>query len=355
MPLSLLEDVLDSLVTAVVRLDALLRVEYLNPAAADVLETSPRQAQGRKLRDLLPADEALAGFVERARARREPLAVAELALVTGLPPGRRRTVACEVQPLDGGGVQIELHVLERRQLVAEETSLWQHQQAQRRLLQALAHEIKNPLSGLRGAAQLLAAEGDGRQREYLDVMLRETDRLRELVDALLGPARAPRLAPVNIHAVLEHVRAVMQPGLPANLDWQRDYDPSLPELEADADQLTQVFLNLASNAVEALAGRRDARVIVRSRAERQYTLGGRLHRTALRVDIEDNGPGVAEHLRETLFLPLISGRADGSGLGLAIAQDIVQRHGGLIELRGEPGRTVFAVILPLTRNGNDNE
>lgn len=342
-----LEDILDSLAAAVLRLDADNVVRYLNPAAADLLETGQRHAIGRRLAELLPLDDQLQPYTERARRHGEPLAVAEMELICGLPPGRRRRVGCDLVPVeDGRGVQLELRGLDRRQLIAEETGLWQNHQAQRLLFQALAHEIKNPLGGLRGAAQLLATEIDAPElREYLDVMLRETSRLRDLVDTLLGPARPLRFEAVNVHAVLEHVRAVMQPVLPAGIDWQRDYDPSLPEINGDADQLTQVFLNLAGNAVEALE--QSGQLQLRTRIERQYTLAGRRHRMAIRIDVEDSGPGVPESIREALFLPLVTGRANGSGLGLAIAQDTVQRHGGLIEWRSQPGQTVFSVILPL--------
>lgn len=332
---------------AVLRLDAENVVRYLNPAAADLLETGQRHGQGRTLAELLPLDDQLHAYAARAREHGEPLAVAEMELVCGLPPGRRRRVACDLVPVDDGqAIQLELRALDRRQLIAEETGLWQNQQAQRLLFQALAHEIKNPLGGLRGAAQLLATEIDAPElREYLDVMLRETSRLRDLVDTLLGPARALHFEPVNVHAVLEHVRNVLQPAVPAAIEWLRDYDPSLPEIKGDADQLTQVFLNLAGNAIEAL--NQSGQLHIRTRIERQYTLAGRRHRMAIRIDVEDNGPGVPDNIREALFLPLVTGRANGSGLGLAIAQDIVQRHGGLIEWRSQPGETVFSVILPL--------
>lgn len=342
-----LDDILDSLAIAVLRLDADNVVRYLNPAAADLLDTGQRHGYGRRLAELLPLDDQLRTYAARARERGEPLAVAEMDLFCGLPPGRHRRVACDLVPVDDGQtVQLELRVLERRQLIAEETGLWQSYQAQRLLFRALAHEIKNPLGGLRGAAQLLATEIDAPElREYLDVMLRETSRLRDLVDTLLGPGRPLRLEPVNVHAVLEHVRHVMQPAVPAAIEWRRDYDPSLPEMTGDADQLTQVFLNLAGNAIEAL--QQPGQLLFRTRIERQYTLAGRPHRMAIRVDVEDNGAGVPETIREALFLPLVTGRANGSGLGLAIAQDIVQRHGGLIEWRSQPGETVFSVILPL--------
>ena len=345
-----LDDILDSLTTAVIRIDADDRVGYLNTAAVDLLETGVRHAQGHTLREVLPVDEQLAAYVDRARRNGEPLAIAELVLTCGAPPGRRRLVGCEILPLESGIIQIEIRLQDRRYAIAEENGIHLDRQSQRLLFQALAHEIKNPLSGLRGAAQLLVAEaGDSVPREYLDVMLRETDRLRDLVDGLLGPARAPRFSPVNIHAVLEHVRAILAIDLPPALAWLRDYDPSLPELMADADHLTQVFLNLAGNALEALDGKGCLRV--RTRVERHFIRGQR-HRMALRVDVEDNGPGVSEAMRGSLFLPLVTSRADGTGLGLSIAQDIVERHGGVIEWTSEPGSTVFSVILPLHANSD---
>ena len=344
-------DILENLVSGVLRLGQDGRIRYLNPAAADLFATSPRHASGRHLAELLPLDENLAVFADRARRDGEPLSVAELDLVCGAPPGQRRRVACDILPLDDGQLQVEIQALDRRQLVAEETGLWRNHQAQRLLFQALAHEVKNPLSGLKGAAQLLAAETtDPAQREYLDIMLRETDRLRDLVDGLLGPARPPRYSRVNIHEVLEHVHGLLQPSQADTLAWRRDYDPSLPPLDADADQLTQVFLNLVGNAIEAVHGK--GRIGLRTRVERRYTSGGRQHRLAIRIDIEDDGPGVAEHLHGSLFLPLVTGRADGTGLGLPIAQDIVQRHGGLIEWRSAPGNTVFSVILPVRRQAD---
>lgn len=346
------EDILDTLVTAVLRLDGGDRVEYLNPAAASLLETSPGHARGKKLRDLLPVDETLVTYIDRARRGGEPLALAEIELSCGVPPGKRRRTSCDILPLDAGAIQVEFQVLDRRPWTGREPALAHDPQSQRLLFQALAHEVKNPLSGLRGAAQLMAAETvDPAQREYLDVMLRETGRLRDLVDDLLGPARPPRFAAINIHEVLEHVRALLASGN-KRIEWRRDYDPSLPELRGDPDQLAQVFLNLAGNAIEATNGKGE--IGLRTRIERQVVIGGLRHRTGIRVDIEDKGPGVPEHLRGSLFLPLVTGRADGTGLGLAIAQDIVQRHGGLIDWKSEPGMTVFSVLLPIEGPRHEN-
>ncbi|HEX6929531.1 MAG TPA: nitrogen regulation protein NR(II) [Gammaproteobacteria bacterium] len=349
------EDILEALVTAVLRLDGEDRIEYLNPAAAGLLEASPRHARGKTLADLLPVDETLAAYIARARHGREPLALPDIELAVGPPPGKRRQASCDILPLEAGRVQIEFQLADRRQLGFQEPGLPHDQRAQRLLFQALAHEVKNPLSGMRGAAQLLAAETtDPAHHEYLDIMLRETGRLRDLVDSLLGPARAPRLLAVNIHQVLEHVRGLLSP---ANdrIAWRRDYDPSLPEMRGDPDQLAQVFLNLMGNAVEALNG--VGEIALRTRIERRLVIGASQHRSGMRIDIEDNGPGVPEALRGSLFLPLVTGRADGTGLGLSIAQDIVQRHGGLITWKSEPGRTVFSVLLPVTGsdNGSANE
>lgn len=341
---SLPEEILDAQLTAVLRFDGDGRVAYLNPSAAALLETGERVALGRSLQDLLPLDENLAAYVHRARLQGEPLAVAELSLVTGLPPGHRTSVSCDISPLDNG-LLLELRPLERRQMIAAENTLWENQRRQRQLFQSLAHEIRNPLAGLRGAAQLLASEIEREDlREYLDVMLRETDRLRDLLDALAGVPRAPRYERVNIHGVLEHVLTLLQPLKTPGQQWRRDYDPSLPELEADEAQLTQVFLNLVKNALQAI--RNHGTLTVRTRIERQYTLGGRRHRQVLKVEVEDDGPGVPESLRDRLFLPFASRTPGGMGLGLAISQDIIQQHHGLIEHRGEPGRTVFVVILP---------
>lgn len=351
MPDTLHEDILDSLVTAVLRLDGDDRVDYLNPAAASLLETSPRHARGKRLTELLPVEETLAVYVARARNGGEPLTLAEIELTPGPPPGKRRYASCEILPLEAGGIQVEFQVLDRRQSGPYETGLSQSHQAQRLLFQALAHEVKNPLSGLRGAAQLLAAENtDPDQREYLDVMLRETDRLRDLVDDLLGPARPPQFASVNIHEVLEHVRMLLAAGN-EHIHWQRDYDPSLPELRGDADQLTQVFLNLVANAVEAMQGKGILRL--RTRIERLALAGDSRQRTGIRIDIEDDGPGVPEHLRDSLFLPLVTSRAEGTGLGLAIARDIVRRHGGNIDWQRAGDMTVFSVVLPVKAPTNE--
>jgi two-component system nitrogen regulation sensor histidine kinase GlnL len=235
-------------------------------------------------------------------------------------------------------------------------------QANKELVRNLAHEIKNPLGGIRGAAQLLAMEVTSRElTEYTQVIIHEADRLQALVDRLLAPHRRPQVvADVNIHEVCERVRSLILAEFPRGLDVQRDYDTSLPEFRGDREQLIQAVLNIAHNATQALGGAAepevpysgriasgDARLVLRTRVARQATFGRQRFRLALELHIEDNGPGVPEELRERIFHPLISGREGGSGLGLTLAQTFVQQHQGTIECDSVPGRTVFKILIPL--------
>jgi two-component system nitrogen regulation sensor histidine kinase GlnL len=222
----------------------------------------------------------------------------------------------------------------------------QHQAA-RALVRGLAHEIKNPLGGLRGAAQLLERElPDPALAEYTRVIIDEADRLQALVDRLLGPNRVPSYRRVNIHQVLERVRALVKAEAGQQLLIERDYDPSIPDLYGDADQLIQAVLNITRNAARAL-GTSGGKIILRSRVLRQLTLGSHRHRLVAQIEIEDDGPGIPEDLRHKIFYPMLSASAGGQGIGLSIAQSLVSQHGGLIELRSRPGQTVFTVFLPV--------
>jgi two-component system, NtrC family, nitrogen regulation sensor histidine kinase GlnL len=214
------------------------------------------------------------------------------------------------------------------------------------VLRGLAHEVKNPLGGLRGAAQLLERElSDKQLKEYTRIIVHEADRLRNLVDRVMGGYTPLNKRPVNVHEVLEHVRKLVLVETPVGLTVRCDYDPSLPTLQADAEQLIQAALNILRNSVQALGGK--GTVVIRTRIERSFTIGHTHHRLALRVDIEDNGPGIPAELLDKIFYPMVTGRADGTGLGLSIAQDIVARHGGLIECASQPGRTLFTLYLPV--------
>ncbi|MEX8496991.1 MAG: nitrogen regulation protein NR(II) [Leptothrix ochracea] len=250
--------------------------------------------------------------------------------------------------------QVLLEVVEIKQQARQdrETRTLDQARMTKELIRNLAHEIKNPLGGIRGAAQLLEMDlNDKALIEYTQVIIHEVDRLQGLVDRLLAPHRRPQMvADVNIHEVLERVRALVLIECPKGLELVRDYDISLPEFRGDREQLIQAVLNVTQNAAQALAARRQegsARIILRTRAARQITIGLHRYRLALELHIEDNGPGVAAEIRDRIFFPLVSGRDGGSGLGLTLAQDFIQQHRGTIECESEPGRTLFRILIPL--------
>jgi two-component system nitrogen regulation sensor histidine kinase GlnL len=245
---------------------------------------------------------------------------------------------------------LEFHTIERPLKLAREEQMLDQTQANRLLLRNLAHEIKNPLGGIRGAAQLLEQELEKPAlREYTQVVIQEADRLRSLMEKLLTPQHAPHFSALNIHEVLERVRSVVLAELPEGLIIRRDYDLSLPDLHGDKEQLIQVVLNIVRNAAQAMHGK--GQIILRTRIIRQVTLMKKLYRLAMLVQVTDNGPGIPTHLSDKIFYPLVSGRAEGHGLGLTLAQDFVSQHQGSIEFESEPGRTTFTVMLPLSNLG----
>ena len=259
-----------------------------------------------------------------------------------------------VNQMDSGDavVVVELVEIEQQTRQQREERALDQAQANKELIRNLAHEIKNPLGGIRGAAQLLEMELDSRTlSEYTQVIIKEADRLQALVDRLLAPHRKPHVvSDVNIHEVCERVRALILAEFPRGLSVKRDYDISIPDFRGDREQLIQAVLNMAHNAAQALVDRvaaSDALITLRTRIARQVTLGKHRYRLALELHIEDNGPGVAESIRERIFFPLVSGREGGSGLGLTLAQTFVQQHQGTIECESEPGKTIFKIVIPL--------
>jgi two-component system, NtrC family, nitrogen regulation sensor histidine kinase GlnL len=250
-------------------------------------------------------------------------------------------------------VAVEIIEIEQQTRQDREERVHDQARANKELVRNLAHEIKNPLGGIRGAAQLLGMELEGKREltEYTQVIIAEADRLQLLVDRLLAPHRqAQKVADVNIHEVCERVRALVLAEHPRGLAVVRDYDTSLPEFRGDREQLIQVVLNIARNACQALTERiatGDARLVLRTRVTRQVTIGKQRWRLALELHVEDNGPGVPEAIRDRIFYPLVTGREGGSGLGLTLAQTFVQQHQGTIECDSAPGRTVFTVLIPL--------
>ncbi len=340
--------ILENLSTAVLLLDTGLRLQEMNPAAEMLLGLSAKQALGREAARLLAGGDALLARLRESLADPHPFSAdhVELRLATG----RRLTVDVRVSPFEyrGGtaGLLLELNQVDRRLRLAREERMSGQHAAHRAVLRGLAHEIKNPLGGLRGAAQLLERDLDDRDlKAYTRIIIHEADRLRNLVDRMIGPARPLARAPYNVHQALEHVARLIAVEYPATLGLRKDYDPSLPEILGDGERLTQAFLNLVRNAAQAVAGKGE--ITLRSRAERKFTIRGRFHRLVLRVDVIDNGPGVDEALGERIFYPMVTSKPEGTGLGLSIAQEVVQQHDGLITWRSVPGETVFSVYLPL--------
>jgi two-component system nitrogen regulation sensor histidine kinase GlnL len=342
------ESIVENLTTAVVVADAALRLKAVNPAGEILFELSAKQMVGQALERLWPQTASLAGLFA------DILQSAHSFTRRGLPlplPGREVLVDMTVTAILPGvesGVReavllFELNQVDRLRRLAHEEELVDRHLAQRAVVRGLAHEIKNPLGGLRGAAQLLERKLSDSEREYTRIIIREADRLQGLVDRLAGPTRPYLPVQVNIHQVLEHVRSLILAEVGEGFVLRRDYDPSIPEFAGDPDQLVQAVLNLVRNAVQAPSHL----IVLRSRIERQFTIGQRRHKLVLRAEVEDDGPGVPQSLRDTLFYPMVTGHAAGTGLGLSIAQDIARRHGGLIEYTSRPARTVFTLFLPL--------
>ena len=339
---------LRQLSSPVLLFDRALRLSFLNPAAEDLLGSSAQRCLGRSLDDLFNG--AAAAVAHCAKAALDSGATyTERAFEMPIAPGCDKTVDCTITPLaDGRGVVVELVSLER-QLQIRRGEDWRNRQAALRTLwRELAHEVKNPLAGIRGAAQLLERElPDDDLREYTRVIIGEADRLRDLVDGLLGPNRPPKLGPINLHEALERVHLLIQAEAPATVRLVRDYDPSIPSLCADKNLLVQAFMNLARNALQAVGD--EGRITLKSRVERQFVIHSKRYRLVARAVVADDGPGVADDIADRIFYPLISNRDNGSGLGLPIAQSAVSRHGGLIEWNSRPGHTEFSVILPIAQ------
>lgn len=332
-------------------LDEDLVIAYLNTAAETLLGVSARRVVGRPIGDVVHPSTELVALCKRALATGLTFGLRELAVRTG---DRDVLLDCHAAPLERERfLLLELLDTERDRKMRREAALIAQQQLSRRIIRQLAHEVKNPLGGLRGAAQLLERQlPDPELKAYTRVIIEEADRLASLVDGILRAGGAPRIEEVNIHRITEHVAQLIEAEKPAGVELIRDYDPSLPPVNADRNQMIQAFLNLARNALQSVG--ETGRLVFRTRALPNFVLGGEQHRLVLSAEVEDNGPGIPDELKDTIFYPLVTGRSMGTGLGLTIAQDLVSRNGGLIEFTSQPGRTVFQLRLPAI-NGNNGE
>ncbi|HCD26113.1 MAG TPA: PAS domain-containing sensor histidine kinase [Gammaproteobacteria bacterium] len=349
-------DVIDALITAVIVLDSDLRVTFVNTAAEQILGLSASQAQGQLMQRLLIRTDTLVPALRRALDERQPFTARDTRL--HLPDQVIEDVDLSTSLLDHTqGLVIEMRPTTRLNTISQNRSSAATQETTRSLIRGLAHEVKNPLGGIRGAAQLLERDlPTAELREYTRVIINEADRLSSLVDRMLGPRQVPLTEPQNLPELCEHVIQILasdslQTGQ-TPIEWHRDYDPSLPEVEADRDQLIQALLNVAKNACEALVNQAQGHVCVKTRVIRQFTIGTVRHRQVICLSVSDNGPGIEPEMLEKIFFPMISGKSNGSGLGLAIAQNIISQHQGTIQVSSKPGQTTFSIYLPFTQETN---
>ncbi|WXL27920.1 nitrogen regulation protein NR(II) [Ectopseudomonas mendocina] len=343
---------LDNLTTATLLLNAGLRLEYMNPAAEMLLAVSGQRSHGQFISELFTESEEALNALHLAVEQAHPFNKRETVLMT--ISGQPLTVDYAVTPVLNKGetlLLLEIHPRDRLLRITKEEAQLSKQETTKLLVRGLAHEIKNPLGGIRGAAQLLARElPEDSLRDYTNVIIEEADRLRNLVDRMLGSNKLPSLTQTNIHEVLERVSSLIEAESQGRIVLVRDYDPSIPDVLIDREQMIQAVLNIVRNAMQALTESAEAtpgRITLRTRTMRQFTIGHNRHRLVAKIEIIDNGPGIPPELQETIFYPMVSGRAEGTGLGLAITQNIISQHQGLIECESHPGHTVFSVFLPL--------
>ena len=344
---------LDLLSSSVLVLDNTHVIRYLNSAAENLLALSSKICVGARLDALIDCPGALREALDNAVALGWSYTGQGIALAR--PDGVVLQLNCTVNPTDSAlsSLLVEFWPIDQQLKATREERQIAEQLASRELIRNLAHEVKNPLGGIRGAAQLLEHElNNPGLREYTQVIIKEADRLQDLMKRLLSPHRPMQPGPVNIHEILERVRSLLNAEFPQTLSVRRDYDTSLPDLVGDREQLIQAVLNIARNAAQAIKGAAGSaasvgEITLRTRIDRQVTLAKKRHRLALCVQVIDNGPGIPDDIRERMFYPLVSGRQGGSGLGLTLAQSFVQQHQGTIECESRPGYTCFTIRMPL--------
>ena len=337
--------ILNSLFTHILLLNDQLHIIFANSSAQQLLGQSTKKLYGSFFPDLLSYCSLDISLMSTTLAQGQGFTDNEVDMVVN---DKLYVMSLTAQQFVDNKILIEMTPLNNHKRLSKEQLQYAQQTAARDLVRGLAHEIKNPLGGLRGAAQLLARElpNDDLQ-EYTQVIIEQADRLRNLVDRLLGPQQRLQQNVQNIHQALERTYALLKLEKPVNVEIIRDYDPSLPELSHDPEQLEQVIINIVRNALQSLGNQPDGCITIRTRTAFQVTIHGTRYRLCARIDIEDNGPGVPVHLQDTLFYPLVSGRDNGSGLGLSIARNIIDQHHGKIEFISWPTHTEFSIYLPI--------
>lgn len=347
---------IENLATATLVFGADLRLVYMNPAAEMLMGASIRKTRGKPAGAMIKNVEDFEGHLRRASESGQSFKEHELPML--LVSGKGITVDCmistTIEPGESQQIIVELQQVDRHLRISREETLLAQNVATRALVRGVAHEVKNPLGGLRGAAQLLERELPNESlKEYTRIIIGEADRLQNLVDKMLGPNNLPEIGMVNIHEVLERVRTLSLAEVNQGVVIRRDYDTSIPEFVADKDLLIQAVLNIVRNAIQAVA--RNGEIRLKTRIDRQYTIGNTRYRHVVRIDVIDNGPGIAEDMLERIFYPMVTTKEEGTGLGLSIAQSLINRHKGIIECRSRKGETVFSIKIPLITEMQDEQ
>lgn len=350
--------IVDNQVTAVLIIDDGLVIKYANPAAEQLFTQSLRKIVDHPFSSLIQHSSLDLKLLNQPLQNGQSITDSD---VTFIINGIRQTVEVTISPIiwQGDAMLIaEMRKVDQQRRISQELNQHVQQQAAKLLIRGLAHEIKNPLGGLRGAAQLLErALPNPELKEYTQMIIVQADRLRLLVDRLIGPQKPGKKQRANLHLVLEKIRQLLELDIGKNIKIERDYDPSLPEIFMVPDQIEQAFLNIISNAAQILANHEAGRIIIRTRTVHQTNIHGQNHKLAAKVDVIDNGPGIPTDLQDTLFYPMVSGREGGTGLGLSIAQNLIDQHQGKIEVVSWPGKTIFTTYLPIKHHieGEPNE
>ena len=342
-------DYANHLTTAIMVLDAQLQVQHFNTACCALLSIGEKRLQNHYFPALFQFSDLHASHLISTLTTKQGFGVSDVNCV--LPDGRHILIDITASALETElpALLIELRQVDQQRKISME-SLQQHQHlAARELIRGLAHEIKNPLGGLRGAAQLLEETLNEEQKEYTQLIIAQADRLRNLVDRLLGPYKPPQRLVSNLHQIIERVSQLAQMDNPSGVQFVRDYDPSIPDFMLDPELIEQSLLNIVRNAQQVLP--EGGQIVLQSRILHQHTIHGRRHRLVATIKVIDNGPGIPADIKDTLFYPMVSGKPGGTGLGLSIAQTLIHQHDGWIDCESWPGRTEFTIYLPINSQG----
>lgn len=341
---------LDSLITGIMLVDPKMVIQYVNTATEQLLGQSKKRLVNQNLRTLITHTTLNLDILDQVLTRGQSFTDSEVTIVIENRPAMVEFSATQINYQYQRFLLLELKPIDQQKKISQEVHQYAQQQAAKELVRGLAHEIKNPLGGLRGAAQLLEKELPAPElKEFTTIIIEQADRLRNLVDRLLGPQRPAQQNLHNIHSVLEKVRQLVELDLPESITIERDYDPSIPDFEMDHEQLQQAFLNIVNNAVQALRERGNGHIRLVTRTAHQINIAGQRYRLVAEVRIIDDGPGIPAELADTLFYPMVTGRDGGTGLGLSISQNLINQHKGRIDCASWPGHTEFIIHLPLRK------